>query len=143
VLLFQFLNRTWVGKAIRATTMDRQVATLMGVNYRAMYVLAFAIGTACVGIAGAILSPMYMTYPTVGIQFGNLAFVVVVLGGLGDLKGALIGGLLIGLIDAFSGYYLSIGLKEAVYLALFVIVLLVRPSGLFGLGSGWEGVGMK
>jgi branched-chain amino acid transport system permease protein len=142
-VVFIFLKHTWTGKAIRATTMDRRASALMGINFNRVYVTAFAIGTALVGIAGALLAPMYQTFPTVGSQFGNIAFIVVVLGGLGDLKGALIGGIIIGLIDSFSGYFLTTGLKELVYFGIFILVLFVRPSGIFGLGSGWEGVGMK
>jgi branched-chain amino acid transport system permease protein len=141
--VFLFLKRTWTGKAIRATTMDRHAAALMGIDFNRVYTTAFAIGIALVGIAGALLAPMFQTFPTVGSQFGNLAFIVVVLGGLGDLKGAVLGGLIIGLVDAFSAYYLTTGLKEAVYFGIFILVLLIRPSGIFGLGKGWEGVGMK
>ena len=141
--LFEFLNRTWPGKAIRATAMDKQVALLMGIDVSKAYLMAFAIGTATVGIAGAVLAPMFSTYPMVGAQFGLVSFVIVVLGGVGDFKGAFLGGLIIGLIDSVSGYLLTTGSKEAVYFVIFLLVLVVRPSGLMGLFSNLRGTGAK
>jgi branched-chain amino acid transport system permease protein len=97
-----------------------------------MYQIAFGIGIACVGAAGAILIPIYYAFPTVGGLFVLIAFVVVILGGYNSLVGALIGGLIIGLVEAFSGFFLSPHLKEAVYFVIFIFILLLRPVGLFG-----------
>ncbi len=140
-LLFLFLQRTYIGKAIRCTAQDRTAARLMGINIERVYLVTFAIGSALVGVAGALLTPLYPVFPTVGTYFVLAAFVVVVLGGLGNLTGALLGGFIIGLVEAFSGFYVP-ELKEAVYFVVFIIVLLVRPTGLFGV-VGAEEVGLK
>jgi branched-chain amino acid transport system permease protein len=94
------------------------------------------MGTACVGIAGGILMPMYMVFPTAGGYFVLIAFVVVVLGGMGSMTGAFIGGLIIGVVEAFSGFYLAPALKEVVYFLVFILILAFRPSGLLGKATG-------
>ncbi|WP_408008418.1 branched-chain amino acid ABC transporter permease [Pseudalkalibacillus sp. A8] len=143
VLLYLFLQKTMTGKAVRAVAMQRQAAYLMGVNVKRIYLLAFGIGSALVGLAGAMLMPIYSVYPTVGTSFVLIAFVVVVLGGMGSMFGAFFGGLIIGLVEALSGVLFSPGLKEAVYFAIFILVLLFRPSGIFSLGKGAGEVGLK
>lgn len=139
--LFLFLKKTYLGKAIRCTAQDRTAALLMGINTNRIYLVTFAIGTALVGVAGALLMPIYPTFPTVGTYFVLIAFVVVVLGGMGNMTGALLGGLIIGLVEAFSGFYVP-ALKEAVYFVVFILVLLIRPTGLLGI-AGAEEVGLK
>ncbi|WHZ05249.1 branched-chain amino acid ABC transporter permease [Neobacillus sp. YX16] len=140
-LLYLFLQKTMVGKAVRAVSMQRQAAHLMGINVKKIYLLAFGIGIGLVGLAGSMLTPIYSVYPTLGTSFVLIAFVVVVLGGMGSMFGAFFGGLIIGLVEALSGVLLETGLKEAVYFAIFILVLLFRPSGIFGLGKGAEEVG--
>lgn len=132
--LLMFLKRTYTGKAIRALAQEKRAAMLMGINVYRMYQIAFGIGIACVGAAGAILIPIYYAFPTVGALFVLIAFVVVILGGYNSLVGALIGGLIIGLVEAFSGFFLSPHLKETVYFVIFILILLFRPTGLFGRG---------
>jgi branched-chain amino acid transport system permease protein len=143
VLMYLFLQKTMTGKAIRAVAMQRQAAYLMGVNVKKVYLLAFGIGSGLVGLAGSMLMPIYSVYPTLGTSFVLIAFVVVVLGGMGSMFGAFFGGLIIGLVEALSGVLLSTGLKEAVYFGIFILVLLFRPSGIFSLGKGAEEVGLK
>ncbi len=138
-LLFKY---TYLGKALRAVAQDRRSAMLMGINVQRIYLLSFGIGTACVGVAGAMLMPMYYTFPTVGTYFVLTAFVVVVLGGMGSMTGACVGGLIIGVIEAFSGFLIAPALKEAVYFVIFILMLLFRPWGLFGQ-RGAEEVGLK
>lgn len=133
-LLLTFLKRTYTGKAIRAIAQERRAAMLMGIDINRMYKVAFGIGIACVGAAGAMLIPIYYTFPTVGGLFVLIAFVVVILGGYNSLTGALVGGLIIGVVEAFSGFFLSPHLKEAVYFVIFILILLFRPTGLFGRG---------
>jgi branched-chain amino acid transport system permease protein len=94
------------------------------------------IGTACVGAAGGILMPMYSVFPTVGSYFVLTAFVVVVLGGMGSMAGAFVGGLIIGVVEAFSGFFLAPALKEVVYFLVFVLILVFKPSGLMGKVKG-------
>jgi len=133
-ILLIFLKRTYTGKAIRALAQERRAATLMGINIYRTYQIAFGIGIACVGAAGAMLIPIYYAFPTVGALFVLIAFVVVVLGGYNSLTGALIGGLIIGIVEAFSGFFLSPHLKEAIYFVMFILILVFRPTGLFGRG---------
>jgi branched-chain amino acid transport system permease protein len=141
--LFVLLKYSLVGKALRAVAENRVVAELMGIRVQRLYLLAFGLGSALTGVAGALLLPFTYVFPTVGGIYTLLAFVVVVLGGLGNMAGAFLGGLFIGLVESFSGVYISPALKEAVYFIIFILVLLVRPQGLFGVGKGTEEVGLK
>lgn len=131
-LLFLFLHYTYVGKAIRSASQDRFAATLMGISSQKIYMLTFAIGLGLLGIAGAILMPIYSVYPTVGEQFVLVAFVIVVLGGLGSLPGAVVGSLTIGLIETMSSYFIAPSMKQLVYFCVFILILILRPNGLFG-----------
>ncbi len=132
IALFLFLKRTYLGKALRATAENKQAAQIMGINVGRLYYIALGIGTACVGIAGGILMPMYPVFPAVGGYFVLTAFVVVVLGGMGSMAGAFCGGLIIGVVEAFSGFYLAPALKEVVYFLVFILILVSRPAGLLG-----------
>jgi branched-chain amino acid transport system permease protein len=120
IALLLFLKRTYLGKALRATADNKRAAQLMGIDVGRLYYLALGIGNACVGIAGGILVPMYSVFPTVGQYFVLTAFVVVVLGGMGSMTGAL------------SGFYLAPALKEVVYFLVFILILVFKPSGLMG-----------
>jgi branched-chain amino acid transport system permease protein len=137
-----FLRRTMLGRAIRAVAQDDRAATLMGVNVNHIYMLSFGIGSALAGLAGCLLSPIYTLSPQIGTSFILPAFAVVVLGGLGSVLGAYVGGFIVGLTEAFAGYYLDPSLKHAVLFAVFIGVLVVRPSGLFGQ-VGAEEVGLR
>jgi branched-chain amino acid transport system permease protein len=130
--LFWFLQRTDTGQAIRATAQDRDAAQLMGINVRRMSVLAFGLGSALAGIAGALLAPTYYIFPQVGGPFTLKAFVVVVLGGMGSVVGATLGGVLIGMTESLAAVYVASGLKEQVVYVLFLLILLFRPAGLLG-----------
>ena len=141
IALFYFLKKTYLGKAIRCVAQDKTAALLMGINISRINLITFGIGTALVGVAGAVLMPIYPVFPTVGTYFVLIAFVVVVLGGMGNVTGAFLGGLIIGLVEAFSGFYVP-ALKEAIYFVVFILVLLIRPTGLFGV-VGAEEVGLK
>jgi Branched-chain amino acid ABC-type transport system, permease components len=140
--LFLLLKYTNIGKQIRAIAQDRMAAKLMGINLNRIYMLTFGIGTALVGIAGGLILPVYYVFPSVGVYFVLTAFVVVVLGGMGNMVGALLGGFIIGVTDSLSGYYIDPSLKEVVSFIIFLAVLLIRPSGLMGI-VGSEEMGMK
>jgi branched-chain amino acid transport system permease protein len=131
-VLFLFLKKTYIGKALRATVENKRAAMLMGVNVRRVYYLALGIGAGCVGIAGAVFMPMYPVFPTSGTYFVLTAFVVVVLGGMGSMAGAFLGGLIIGVVESFSGFLLSPVLKEVAYFLVFIMILVLKPSGLLG-----------
>jgi Branched-chain amino acid ABC-type transport system, permease components len=139
--LFAFIAFTYTGKAIRATVQDRTAAQLVGINIDRIFMLAFALGTLLVGIAGALLAPIFPVYPTAGLSFGLVSFVVVVLGGMGSMPGALLGGLIIGMVEVLSGFLIDPSLKQAVYFVVFILVLIFRPNGLFGQ-KGAEEVGL-
>jgi branched-chain amino acid transport system permease protein len=130
--LHAFLTRTFAGKAIRATSEDWEAASLMGVDVQRTYMVAFAIGTALAGIAGALISVSYLIAPSIGLAWTLKALVVVVLAGMGSILGAFFAGILLGLAEALSIYVFGASYREVVGLVLFVLVLLVRPQGLFG-----------
>jgi len=130
--LYVFFSKTKLGMALRATSEKRDVAKLMGVNISYMYWLAFGIGTMCAGVAGVFISTFYYLYPTVGSVFILMAFVICVLGGTGNLLGALVGGLIIGEVEVLSAFFIGPQWKEVVAMIIFVIILLFKPSGLFG-----------
>lgn len=128
--LLIFLKRTRTGMAMRATSQNRRAAWLMGINVNRIYVLAFGMGSLCVGIAGSMLVPVYSVFPTVGSYFVLIAFVVVVLGGMGDLIGAFIAGIIVGLIETIGGYLIAPRLGALCVFILFVLILLLMPSGI-------------
>ncbi|MCX5908927.1 MAG: branched-chain amino acid ABC transporter permease [Deltaproteobacteria bacterium] len=143
VALYVILRFTLIGKAMRAVAENRLVAQLMGVRVNRLYLFAFGLGSALTGAAGALLLPFTYVFPTIGGTYTLVAFVVVVLGGMGNMAGAFLGGLAIGLVESFSGTYISPEIKELTYYVIFILMLLVRPQGFFGLGKGTEEVGLK
>jgi branched-chain amino acid transport system permease protein len=142
IALGWYLKTSLPGKAIRAIAQDRRAARLMGINVDRMYMISFGIGTALAGLAGCLLAPLYTMSPQIGANFIMPAFAVVVLGGLGSVAGAYAGGFIVGLTEAIAGFYLDPALKQAVLFMVFIIVLLVRPQGLFGI-AGAEEVGLR
>lgn len=142
VALGVFLKRSMLGRAIRAVAQDRNAARLVGIDVDRIYMLTFGIGTALAGLAGCLLTPIYSLSPQIGTSFILPAFAVVVLGGLGSVLGAYVGGFIVGLTESFAGYYLDPALKHAVLFAVFIAVLIVRPSGLFGQ-VGAEEIGLR
>ncbi|AOV07419.1 branched-chain amino acid ABC transporter permease [Sporosarcina ureilytica] len=132
IVLFWFLKHTFLGKAIRATSINRQGAALLGVNTNRINYIAFGLGAGLAAIAGSLITPFFYTSPDVGSAFILKAFVVVVLGGLGNVLGALIGGLVIGIAESLGGVFLPGSLKELMTYLIFILVLLFRPNGMFG-----------
>jgi branched-chain amino acid transport system permease protein len=135
IALYWFLVRTDTGRAIRATSQEPEAAALMGVNVDRMAIITFALGTALACGAGVLLAPSLYLYPTVGEILVAKCFVIVVLGGLGSVPGAIAGGLLLGVAESLGAVYVSVAYKDAIGLVMFLLVLLFRPSGLFGVGK--------
>jgi branched-chain amino acid transport system permease protein len=140
--LHLFLRYTMMGRAIRAVTQDKRAAAMMGIDVNRIYLITFGLGTAITGIASVFLTPIYTLSPTIGGDFVLAAFAVVVLGGLGSVWGAYFAGLIVGIIEACAGFYIDPALKSAVWFIIFIVVLIVRPSGLLGT-IGAEEVGLR
>jgi branched-chain amino acid transport system permease protein len=135
--VYWFFQKTKLGRGIRATSLDREAASLMGINQYKVYNVAFGIGTATAGIAAVTLVPFYNIFPTVGVLFDIKGFIIVVLGGLGSIGGALVGGIIIGLIESVGPQFMTATWTEAIVYGLFLLVLFVKPSGLFGMKYDW------
>jgi len=131
-LLIVILQRTDLGRAIRAVAKEKQGARLMGIDVEHVYAMSFGLGLACLGADACFLLPAYYVNPQVGNGFVLVAFTVVVLGGMGSFAGALLGGLLIGVVESFGGLFLGESLGQVGIFVIFIGVLLLRPQGLFG-----------
>ena len=131
-LLFWVVGKTDLGRAIRAVSKEKHGAKLMGINVDHIYALSFGMGLACVGAAACFLLPAYYVNPQVGGGFVLVAFTVVVLGGMGSFVGALVGGLLLGVVESLGGLYFGDSLGQIGIFGIFIAVLLFRPQGLFG-----------
>lgn len=134
VILLQFIvYKTKVGKAMRASSQDMEAASLMGINVDNTISLTFAIGSALAGIAGVLVAISYPSItPYMGAMPGLKAFVAAVLGGIGSIPGALVGGIAIGLLETFSKAYISTNFSDAIVFAILIIILLIKPAGLLG-----------
>ena len=136
-LLLLIIQKTWLGKALRAVSQDKQAAAVLGINPLAMNTIAFAIGTGLAAISGALLAPSFSVSPDVGAVPSIRSYIIIVLGGMGSIPGSILGGLLIGLVESLGAGYFpdpirALTDKTVFGLIIFVLVLLLRPTGLFG-----------
>jgi branched-chain amino acid transport system permease protein len=131
-IVWALLTRTKAGAALEATAADREAAQLMGIDSQRMFTLAWGVGAACAGIAGALLATFFPIFPEVGANFVLIAFVVVNLGGFGSVAGAFWAGIIVGVVEVMGGLLLGPQFKTAIVLALFLAVLVWRPQGLLG-----------
>jgi branched-chain amino acid transport system permease protein len=131
-LFFAMLKLTWFGRMIRAASQDREMAELNGINTRRLNMLSFGLGCALAAAAGVILSPVFPVTPTAGVPVALTAFVCVVLGGMGSMWGCIAGGLILGLVENLGAAFVSTGYKHVFMYLILILVLLIRPSGLFG-----------
>ncbi len=130
-ILFFFITRTFVGKAMRATALDWKAAEYMGVKVKRIYRLAFGVATAFSGLAGALLSTVFAFDPSAGMTYFLKALAVIVMAGAGNIAGLLVSGLLLGAIESVGSYVAGGGFRDAISFVVFFLVLLVRPTGLF------------
>ena len=130
--MFLILNKTRTGKAIRATSMNKTAAGLVGINPEKTYALAFGLSAAIAGAAGCALTYFYYIYPNVGANFQLFGFIAVVMGGFGSIPGAFFGGLIMGLADSFTGVYMNTAFKYVGICVVFLLLVQFKPKGLFG-----------
>jgi branched-chain amino acid transport system permease protein len=131
-LFWVLMSKTDLGKAIRALAKERKGAKLVGIDTEHVFAMSFGLGIACLGVAACLLLPSYYVSPQVGHGFVLIAFTIVVLGGMGSFVGALIGGLIIGVVEAMGGLFLGESLGQIGIFAIFILVLIFRPTGLLG-----------
>jgi branched-chain amino acid transport system permease protein len=132
-LLILFLTKTDVGKALRAVAQDREVSMLLGINPQRMYLLAVGLGAALAGGAGTLIVPFFYVFPTVGVVFVLIAFVVVILGTLGSVEGAMLAALIVGVAESLGILFAGADLGLVVVFTILVVALILRPSGLMGV----------
>lgn len=131
VVTYALINRTKLGKAMRATFQDSDTASLMGVNVNLIYTSTFAIGSSLAAAAGALLGPVYVIFPQMGDLAAVKAFAIVILGGLGNVSGAVIGGFILALAEELGAGYVSSGYRDAMGFLIIIAVLVYKPTGLF------------
>lgn len=130
LVLYHFLQRTLYGKAIRATVDDRDMAAMVGIDPNKVYAVSFSVGIMLTGVAGCVLATYYPVTPTTGANFLIIAFVTVVMGGLGNVVGAFVAGLLVGVIQQLTAIYVAVDLQDVGLFLAFVLVLVLRPQGI-------------
>ena len=131
IATYALINRTKIGKAMRATFQDRQTAALMGVQINGIYTATFALGSGLAAAAGALLGPVYVVYPSMGDLAALKSFAIVILGGLGNVVGATVGGFILAFVEEFGAGYISSGYRDAMGFLLIILILILKPTGLF------------
>jgi len=132
VVMHVFFERTMLGKALRAAAADREAAAIVGVSVGSTVLISFGIAALVGGLAGAIITPLTLASYDQGAMFGFKGFSAAMLGGVGSLQGAVVGGIVLGLLEAFGSYYISSHFKDAIAFAILLAILFARPSGLLG-----------
>jgi len=132
IALQLFLRKTYTGKAIRATVQNWEAASLMGIDIHKVYLLAFSLGAVLAGVAGTLVAVNYSIMPTMGLGWTMKALIVMVLGGLGNIPGTFLGGLILGVTESATSFFINSNYREVAGLVLFLLVLIFRPQGLFG-----------
>jgi branched-chain amino acid transport system permease protein len=132
VCLFLFINKTRLGMAMRAIAQDRDAADLVGISANKIFMAAFAVASALAAAAGALVGPIFVVNPAMGFMPFLKSFVVVLFGGVGSVMGSIVGGLTLGVMETLGAAYVSTQYKDAVAFALLIVVLLFKPTGLFG-----------
>jgi len=135
ILLSLFIHKTTLGKAMRAITQDKEAAYLVGINVKKVGSVTIALSAALAGIGGALVGPLYLVYPTMGLLPCLKAFIVVIVGGVGDIKGIVVAGILLGMIESIGTIYISSSYKDVIAFTILILVLLIKPSGLLSKGE--------
>jgi branched-chain amino acid transport system permease protein len=130
--VYLLIARTKYGRALRATSLDKDTALLMGINTNRVFALTFGLGAACVGVAGGLLSNFYPIFPEVGLNFAIMSFVIVALGGFGNIGGAFLAGIFVGLVENVGGFLIGPEFKYTLVFVLYLVVISIRPKCLFG-----------
>jgi len=130
--VYLLIARTKYGRSLRATSLDKDTALLMGINTNRVFALTFGLGAACVGVAGGLLSNFYPIFPEVGLNFAIMSFVIVALGGFGNIGGAFLAGIFVGLVENVGGFLIGPEFKYTLVFVLYLVVISMRPKGLFG-----------
>lgn len=133
-IVYMFLKKTDLGRAMRATSENIEVAQMLGVNTTRVFAFAFSLGVTLAGMCGLLLTPIYYVYPNVGQPFKTISMAIVVLGGLGNIGGAVLGGLIAGVVEAVLGSYVSADIAPAGIYVILILILALKPDGLFGKG---------
>lgn len=131
VATYLIIDHTKLGRAIRATFQDRDTAALMGVNIKAIYTITFALGSGLASAAGALLGPVFLVTPTMGDMASLKAFAIVILGGMGNISGATLGGFILAFVEELGAGYISSGYRDAMSFLIIIVILLFKPTGLF------------
>lgn len=134
-LVWLFMQKTYMGRAMRATSEKPEVAQILGINTKVAFTVAFVLSVVLAGVAGLLLTPIYTIYPSVGSVLKTTALMIVVLGGMGSIPGALLGGIIVGIVEALVGTLIDATLGPAGIFVVFLLILYIRPQGLFGKGS--------
>ncbi|NIS71876.1 MAG: branched-chain amino acid ABC transporter permease [Proteobacteria bacterium] len=134
ILCYLLLQKTMLGKAIRALIQDREASQLVGINIKSIYLFSFSIAFAMAGLAGCLLSMFYEITPFMGLPYTIIAFIIIVLGGLGNILGSLLGGFMLGILETIGISLTSPGLRPILSYAIFILIILIRPKGIFGRG---------
>jgi branched-chain amino acid transport system permease protein len=132
LITYLFIMKTKTGWSMLAVSQDREAASLMGIPVEKMYTLTWVLGAALMGLAGSFMIEFYYVYPTVGMIFSNIALIAIALGGFGSIEGAFLAGLIMGVVEAFAGFFLPPMLKPVVIFTLYIVVVTFRPKGLLG-----------
>ncbi len=131
-IFWYFLRKTNVGRAIRAVSMDETGALMVGINLNRIHVLTVALSSGLAAMAGASLLFMFPSYPTVGLKPLYIAWYVVIIAGLGNVAGAIVGGFIVALLQTLTSFYIGVGWEDVIPTAIIMLILLIKPSGLFG-----------
>lgn len=137
IITLFIVNRTWLGTALRAISQDRESSTIVGIGAKKLGSIAFGIGAAMAGAAGALLAPVFLVFPTMGAVPAIKSFVIIVLGSMGSIKGAIYGALMLGIVEGLGVFFLSPSYRDAYSFLLLILILLFKPNGLFG-GAKWN-----